>query len=72
VSENEIEIQIGESSYKRFRRILEVLPEWERENFTSRIISHFEKMYPLEFRDVMEIERIASINKIVAERDSNG
>ena len=48
---------------KRYVEMIDSLPEYERANFTSRILNHFSEEYPLEFREVLVQEFLVSQKK---------
>ncbi len=48
---------------KRYVEMVDALPEYERTNFTSRILNHFSEQYPFEFREVLVEEFLASKKK---------
>lgn len=52
---------IGETTYERFKRMIDSLPESEQANFTSSIIARFAELHDLELRDILlEVYKIYS------------
>jgi len=52
-----------ENNRKRYVEMIDALPEYERANFTSRILNHFSVRFPLEFREVIVREYLVSQKK---------
>ncbi len=57
---------IGETTYERFRRLLDILEfEFQRNNFLSHIIAKFAELHDLELRDILQecFDRVAQTER---------
>lgn len=53
MAKNTMLVRIGETTYERFKRLINSLPEDEHANFTSRIIAEYVERHDLEVRDLL-------------------
>lgn len=54
---------VGETTYEKFKRCIDALPEHEQSNFMARIISRFADLHELELRDIIGEEYQESLAK---------